>query len=111
MKPGCRLADIQNVAENEQRRKVSANSWLGMKKERKKEEEKRKKRKKEKKKKESNIGLLSMEVETRAISRKGGIPFTFHVCHFRSINFHGWNCTPAIILIENSRTSLVGLLD
>lgn len=52
-----------------------------------------------------------MEVETRAISRKGGIPFTFHVCHFRSINFRGWNYTPAIILIENSRTSLVGLLD
>lgn len=47
MKPGCRLADIQNVAENEQRRKVSANSWLGMKKERKKEEEEEKKKKEE----------------------------------------------------------------
>lgn len=45
MKPGCRLADIQNVAENEQHRKVSANSWLGMKKERKKEEEEEKKEK------------------------------------------------------------------
>lgn len=43
------MADIQNVAENEQRHKVSANSWLGM--EKKKKKRKRKKRTKRKGKK------------------------------------------------------------
>lgn len=51
MKVGCRLADIQNVAENEQRHKLSANSWLGMKKKRKKRRRKKKKRKRKKGKK------------------------------------------------------------
>ena len=45
------MADIQNVAENEQRNKLSANSWLGMKKKRKKRRKKRKKRKRKKGKK------------------------------------------------------------
>lgn len=56
MKVGCRLADIQNVAENEQRHKLSANSWLGMKK-------KRKKRRKKKKEEEEEEGEEEEEEE------------------------------------------------
>lgn len=60
MKVGCRLADIQNVAENEQRHKLSANSWLGMK--------KKGKKRRRRKKKEKEI-QIRIESETLVFAR------------------------------------------
>ena len=104
MAVSCRLADIQNVAANEQRRKVSANSRHSRGWKKKKREEKKEKERKER------YNVYRRGEWKLGPSRE--ILFIFHVCHLGSINsLEGRDCTPAIILIENSRTSLVGSRD